>query len=123
MPTARMQWKTLKKNFEVFGYVGYYMYLYSVAKESSEAKQPIDSYALKLKFFKQWALLFENMTAKHFAYYLFVHKKEYYQLLITDYAARLKWFIRLSSSGLSDIGRLQKWMIPLLEKVRSRCSA
>jgi glycosyltransferase involved in cell wall biosynthesis len=116
MPTARMQWKTLKKNFEVFGYVGYYMYLYSVAKESSEAKQPISNYVLKIKFLKRWALLFENMTAKHFAYYLFVHKKEYYQLLITDYASRLKWFVKLSDTGLSDIDRLQKWMIPLLEK-------
>lgn len=119
MPADRVQWQKLQKNFEVFGYVGYYMYLYTEASKCIAQGRHISTRSLRASFFKHWAQLCKVMTVKQAVYYLFIPRKEYYQLLMTDYKYRLKWFVKLSGSASKDISKMTRWMAPVLEKKRN----
>jgi glycosyltransferase involved in cell wall biosynthesis len=116
MPASRIQWKSLQRNFETFGYVSYYNFLYKISLEGLENNSELTHSLLIRKFRKMFWHAVKGITLKqHIAYWL-LPKKEYYQLRMRQYKALYKTFRELNRNAMNDIAFLQGWMAPLMKK-------
>lgn len=116
MPTGRLTWDKLKQNFEVLGYVSYYISLYNIVVRSYKRGQAVTSVAVKKHLAVTWLTHVRLLTPKqHIAYWL-MPREEYYQLMLIEYYSRLKWMWRLSSDVMQDVQAIQMWVVPLLEQ-------
>ena len=115
MPRDRVNWEKLKKNFETFGYVHYYFFLYSVVINSYYEGKSITIRSIRKDFFPYWLKYLKSYTLKQqIAYFLFP-KHESYQLHLLYYYAEFKWFWKLHKAAIKDIKFLQSWVLPLLK--------
>ena len=115
MPASRIQWTSLQRNFETFGYVSYYNFLYRISLEALENNSELTHRLVIRKFRKMFWHAVKGFTLKqHIAYWL-LPKKEYYQLRMRQYKALYKTFRELNRNALNDIAFLQSWMAPLIK--------
>jgi glycosyltransferase involved in cell wall biosynthesis len=116
MPAGRLEWAKIRQNFRVFGYVSYYFGLYSAIIEATRrGKKPTPSF-IKKALLSGLISQFKLLTAKqHLAFWL-KPQEEYYQLLLAEYYSRLYWLRKLAPSLPADISKIEKWMLPVLQK-------
>lgn len=115
MPQGRVTWQKLKQNFETFGYVNHYFFLYTLIVDAYKEGYTITAATIRSKFaWFAYKLLRSNTWRQHIAYWI-APKHDYYQLRLHLYYAQYKWFFRLRKRALQDIQFIQSWMMPLLE--------
>ena len=118
MPTDRIKWNRLRSNFETFGYVSHYFFLYALVIDAYEKKYTITNLTLIEKL-SQLKPTLSNFSWKQHVCYLLKPMVEWYQLELTRHYSRYKWFVKLRSSSKRDIMIIQSWMIPLLNRYPS----
>jgi glycosyltransferase involved in cell wall biosynthesis len=119
MPADRIQWDKLKANFETFGYVSRFNFLYALALHAHRNGYTLTKAGVTQKFRRYFYRSLRSYTWKqHLAYWL-LPQEEYYQLRMHQFYAQYKWFTKLSGSTLHDLGLIQKWMVPLLKQDKS----
>ncbi|TGE07945.1 glycosyltransferase family 2 protein [Hymenobacter fodinae] len=114
MPIGRLTWDKLKQNYEVLGYVSYYMSLYAIIIDVVRAGKKFSPLMFKIQFFKKWFEHSSLLTLKQHVAYWVMPKEEYYQLMLAEYYSRLKWYNQLSKNVMKDVEKIESWAIPLL---------
>ena len=114
MPAARINWNKLKDNFEIFGYVSHYFFLYALVIKSYKDKEKITKLSLWGKAFRSAPTL-SRFTWKQHAYYWVKPLMEWYQLELTRVYSRYKWSLKLLSKAENEISLIESWLIPLLD--------
>jgi hypothetical protein len=116
MPKERVDWEKLKQNFDTYGLVTYYIFLYILVLDSYRHNYDITKTIIKREFFKFWFVRFKSHGIGLHLRYILIHKKMLYQLHIRQNYALIKWYIKLSGNAVADIKSLQKWMLPMLQE-------
>lgn len=116
MPTDRMKWDKLKQNFETFGYVIHYFFLYALVLDAYNKKYTLTNFVIKKKFLRFWLNIMKPFTIKQHIAYWVLPKEEYYQLILTHYYSHYRWFFELYKNVQKDISFLQSWLLPIYEK-------
>ncbi len=117
MPADRINWNKLKQNFETWGYVNYYRFLYILVLESYHKKLIITSSIIQRKF-----LIFSLRKLKHQspgAYYRFLvnnNEKTMSNGSVWQNLSLIKSFINLSKTALADTKHIQTWMFAILKE-------
>ena len=117
MPKGRVVWSKLMQNFEVFGYVSHYVFLYALVIDAYLNSYKITKAIAIKKFFIHPPNIFE-FTWKQNILYWAKPLEEWYQLELNRRYSQYKWFFKLLNKIESDVEYIQKWIIPLLEKNR-----
>ncbi|OUJ73157.1 glycosyltransferase [Hymenobacter crusticola] len=116
MPVERITWNKLKSNFEVLGYVSYFMALYKVAVKANREHKIVRKYTAQKQVLSAILKYGSYMTTKqHLAYWL-KPREEHYQLMLAKFYSQLKWYYQLSNHIMRDVSHIQKWMVPLLDE-------
>lgn len=115
MPTGRLVWDKLKNNFEVLGYVSYYMMLYSLVVEAHRNKRRITPDMVRSKMLNLSRHHARLLTPKQHLAYWFKPMEQYYQLMLVEFYSRIKWYRQLSKTAMADVQTIQKWLLPLLD--------
>ena len=116
MPTGRLTWDKLKQNFEVLGYVSYYMSLYAIVVDGYQKGRAINALSAKKQLAATWLTHARALTLKQHVAYWAMPREEYYQLMLVEYYSRLKWIAKLSGNIMQDVQAIQAWVVPLLER-------
>lgn len=116
MPTGRLTWDKLKQNFEVLGYVSYYMSLYAIVVDGHQKGQTINALLAKKQLAATWLTHARVLTLKQHVAYWTMPQEEYYQLMLAEYYSRLKWIRKLSGHIMQDVRSIQAWLGPLLDR-------
>jgi glycosyltransferase involved in cell wall biosynthesis len=116
MPTGRLEWAKIRQNFETFGYVSYYFSLYAAVIESLKKGEKPRAAVLRKSILSGIIQQFKLLTLKQHIAFRLKPREEYYQLLLTEFYARLNWLFKLNSSLLSDVAKIEQWVVPVLSK-------
>ncbi|MFT4154357.1 glycosyltransferase [Parafilimonas sp.] len=116
MPSSRLAWMALKKNFATFGYADYYFFLYRMVFDAFDKQYVLSLKKLRRAFIIYFLKLLKTQGAWNNLKYLFIKEKAMYRLKLKQYYNALYWFYRLSGNAMKDIQFIQGWMVPLLEK-------
>ena len=116
MPTGRLTWDKLKQNFEIMGYVDYYMSLYAIIIHSYQQGKAVTAFAAKKQLAATWLTHARLLTPKQHVAYWAKPQEEYYQLMLAENYSRLKWVAKLSGNVMQDVQAIQAWVVPLLER-------
>lgn len=116
MPTGRLTWDKLKQNFEVLGYVSYYMSLYAIVIRGHQQGKAITAFDARRQLAIAWLTHARVLTPKQHVAYWAMPREEYYQLMLAEYYSRLKWIAKLSGHIMQDMQAIQAWIVPLLER-------
>ena len=116
MPTGRLTWDKLKQNFEVLGYVSYYMSLYAIVVDGYQKERAINALSAKKQLAATLLTHARALTLKQHVAYWAMPREEYYQLMLAEYYSRLKWIAKLSGNVMQDVQAIQAWVVPLLER-------
>ncbi len=115
MPAARLNWKSIERAFETFGYTAYYIFLYAMVFDAFEKKYSLTPFKLRAVFYKQVLRQLKSSGLKNNINYWTKHEETIYQLRLKQYYNGLYWFNKLSGRAMKDIAFIQRWMLPLLE--------
>jgi len=116
MPTSRITWLNLKKGFYIWANLMYYYLLYSSVIEAHEKRIIISKTIINKKVSKILLEIAASFTWKQHLAYWIKPQDEYYQLRLYRYYSFGKWYYKLSKNIQHDIGLLQTWMQPLLDR-------
>ena len=116
IPAGRVKWEKMKQNFEVFGYVSHYYFLYSLVFDSYEKGYSITSVEIWKKFLKFCFKSMKRYTLKQHLAFWIKPQQEIYQLYQAQMYSQIKWFFKLIKNSKQDIRFLQSWIIPILEQ-------
>ena len=116
MPAERIDWNKLEQNFDTYGYVLYYMFLYMLVLESFHKGYTITTGIIKIKF-----LLFALKKLKghplKIYYRRIVHnEKSIYNLQMRQNFSFMRWANTLLKSAIKDTEHIRSWMYPLLKE-------
>lgn len=120
MPAERVTWSKLKQNFETFGYVSHYNFLFALVLDAQQQGYDLGKTKISKKFLRYIFKSLNSFSLKQHAAYWVSPQEEYYQLKLVQYFSHLKWFYRLKSNLAKDIRFLQTWMIPILNRYPGR---
>jgi glycosyltransferase involved in cell wall biosynthesis len=115
MPAGRLTWEKLIQNFEILGYVSYYMSLYAISIEAYQQQREVDTKSIRRYLLARWFEHARVLTLKQHIAYWVRPRQEYYQLMLAEYYARLKWINALTGNLENDIATIRKWILPLIE--------
>ena len=116
MPINRLEWPKLKQNFETFGYVSHYFFLYGLVLDAHKNDYVLTDFIIKKRFLRYWLRIMKELTFKQHVAYWVLPKEEYYQLMLTHYHSHFKWFFQLRKNALVDIRFIQNWLLPIYKE-------
>jgi glycosyltransferase involved in cell wall biosynthesis len=116
MPASRIKWSTLKMNYEVYGYIKYFFFLYASVIDSHNNKYLLTATSLKKKFFSMWFYQMKRFTIKQHVAYLIKPREESYQLSLAYNYSVYRTFVSASKNMMNDVAFLQSWMLPIMEQ-------
>jgi len=116
MPAARLNWKSIEKAFQTFGYTSYYIFLYAMVFEAFEKKYILAPFKLRAAFYKQFLRQLKSRGVKNNINYIVKQDVSLNRLILKQYYSTLYWFNKLSGKAMKDIHFIQSWMLPLLER-------
>jgi glycosyltransferase involved in cell wall biosynthesis len=115
MPAARLNWKSIEKAFETFGYTAYYIFLYAMVFDAFEKKYILTPFKLRAAFYKQVLRQLKSRGVKNNINYILKQEASLNRLMLKQYYNTLHWFNKLSGKAMKDIHFIQSWMLSLLE--------
>ena len=116
MPAGRLRWNKLKQNFNTFGHVSYYLNMYAAVIGAIEDGKPLRPSAVKRFILRSAFRQLRLLTPKQHVAFWIMPKEEYYQLLLTEYYARIRAVGLLSATLQQDTDLIEHWIRPLLEE-------
>jgi len=115
MPKERVTWAKLRQNFETFGYVSHYLFLYNLVVDAYINDYKITKLVIWRKFLKKYPQL-KGFTLKQHIFYWIRPLDEMYQLELARRHHHVMWFIKLLDKVEYEIKFIQSWMLPLLQQ-------
>jgi glycosyltransferase involved in cell wall biosynthesis len=117
MPANRINWNKLKQNFDTWGYVNYYRFLYILVLESYHKKFTITNRIIKREFLKfSLRKLRHKSVGTYCRFFVNHNEKTMSNGSIRQNFGLIKSFTTLSKTALADTRHLQIWMFPILQE-------
>jgi glycosyltransferase involved in cell wall biosynthesis len=116
MPADRLTWDKLKKNFETFGYVSHYNFLFAITLDALRSGRQLTRRRINKEFYAYALDFFRRFTLKQQVAYFIKPQEQGYQLKMLQYYSHFKWFFRLRKQAARDIEVLTSWMKPVLKQ-------
>jgi len=116
MPSGRVTWEKLKQNFEVFGYVNHYFFLYSLVLDSIRQNYILTDASIEREFLKYWLKIMSRFTWKQHLLYWLKPQQDIYQLILYRHYSQYAWFKYLKDNALKDAIFLRNWIKPVMNE-------
>jgi glycosyltransferase involved in cell wall biosynthesis len=117
MPADRINWNKLKKNFETWGYVNYYRFLYILVLESYYKKFIITNNIIQREFLIFLLRKLKRQSLGTYCRFLVNHnEKTMSNGSVRQNLGLIKSFTQLSKTALTDTRHIQNWMFPILKE-------